>query len=297
MGKKILNIAICGAPNAGKSTFLNTILKEKISIVSPKVQTTRSAIKGILNIKDTQIIFTDTPGIFRARKNFTLEKKISNFAWKVIRASSIVILMIDGMKGLTKDVEDIIVDFKKREKKVITVITKIDKLSDIERLNIGLELEKQGEVIEAIFYISSITEAGFEKLTNFLLSKAINGEWIYSEDVLSDISESMTVSEILREKIFLEFKEEIPYHTSVQTESFDESTDEIFANVLVTVTKKSQKIIMIGKNGIMLKKIKKLTEDELSLIFNKKTKINIFIKIREDWREGEEYYKYMKIES
>ena len=295
MKKRIINVAISGAPNAGKSTFLNKVVGEKISIVSPKVQTTRNAINGICNFEDTQIIFTDTPGIFRARKDFTLEKRITGFAWKVIRASSVVLLLIDGMKGITKEVEDIIEDFKRREKKVIAVITKIDAIKEEKKLKIALELEELGDVVEAIFYISSIEGAGIPKLIQFLKDKASEGDWIYNSDEVSDITENLSVAEIVREQIFLLLQEEIPYHTSVQTESFAELEDHIEASVLVTVTKESQKIIMIGRRGVNLKAIKHASEEELSKIFGKNVILNLFIKVRKDWREKEEYYNYLKI--
>ncbi len=294
MKTKILNVAICGAPNAGKSTFLNRLVGEKISIVSPKVQTTRHAINGVVNFDDTQIVFTDTPGIFRARKDFTLEKRITSFAWKVVRASSVVLLMVDGFKGVTKEVHDIISDFKRRGKNLIAVITKIDKLTEKEKLDIALKLENE-EIIEAIFYISSIDGVGLEKLVDFLKKKAVAGEWIFDGDTISDISENITVAEIVREQIFLALKDEIPYHTSVQTEKFTEEAEGILANVLITVTKESQKIITIGKRGEMLKKIKHGAEEELFKIFQKPISISLFIRVRENWREGEEYYNYLKI--
>jgi GTP-binding protein Era len=295
MKTKILNVAICGAPNAGKSTFLNKMVGEKISIVSPKVQTTRSAINGIVNFEETQIVFTDTPGIFRARKDFSLEKRITNFAWKVVRASSVVLMLVDGFKGVSKEVVDILTDFKKRGKTVVVAITKIDRLSEEQRLMIGQNLESEGDVIEAIFYISSVSGDGIPKLTEFLKKKASEGDWIYGDDVVSDISESLTVAEIVREQIFLVLKDEIPYHTSVQTEKFEETDEGILASVLVTVTKESQKIIMIGKRGEMLKKIKHNAELELFKIFQKPVEARLFIRVRDSWREGEEYYNYLKI--
>lgn len=295
MKTKILNVAICGAPNAGKSTFLNKIVGEKISIVSPKVQTTRHAVKGIVNFEDTQIVFTDTPGIFRARKDFSLEKRITSFAWKVVRASSVVLLFVDGFKGVTKEVFDIIADFKRRQKSFIAVITKIDKLSEKQKIDIGVKIQQEAENVEAIFYTSSIKGTGVDKLITFLQQKASEGEWIYDNDTLSDMSENLTVAEITREQIFLNLKDEIPYHTSVQTEKFTEEEDGILANVLVTVTKESQKVIMIGKRGEMLKKIKHASEVELFKIFQKPIEVKIFIRVREGWREGEEYYNYLQI--
>lgn len=294
MKTKILNVAICGAPNAGKSTFLNKVVGEKISIVSPKVQTTRNAIRGIVNYENTQIVFTDTPGIFRARKDYTLEKRIASTAWKVVRASSVVILLVDGAKGVTSEVKDILNDFTKREKILIAVITKIDKIKEEKKLEIAFALEKEA-CVEAIFYISSKEGTGIEKLITALKAKAIEGTWLFNDDTISDISENMTAAEIVREQIFLCLKDEIPYHTSVQTEKFEEKEDGIFASVLVTVTKESQKIIMIGKRGEMLKKIKHQSQAELSAIFGKPTEINLFIRVREDWREGEDYYKYLNI--
>jgi GTP-binding protein Era len=295
MKTKVLNVAICGAPNAGKSTFLNHLVGEKISIVSPKVQTTRHAIKGIINFDETQIVFTDTPGIFRARKDYTLEKRITNFAWKVVRAASVVMLLIDGFKGVTKEAQDIILDFKKRQKSLIAVITKIDRLSEKEKLDIALALEKEGDVIETIFYISSTEGTGVPKLIDHLKKKASFGEWLHDADTISDISENLTVAEIVREQIFLNLKDEIPYHTSVQTEKFTEAEDGVLASALITVTKESQKIIMIGKRGEMLKKIKHGAELELYKIFKKPTEVNLFIRVRDSWREGEEYYNYLNI--
>lgn len=295
MKKRIINVALAGAPNAGKSTFLNKLVGEKISIVSPKVQTTRNAINGIVNFEDTQIIFTDIPGIFRARKDFTLEKRITSFAWKIVRASGVVLLLVDGMKGITKEVRDIIDDFKRREKKVIAVITKIDAMKEEPKLKTALALEEVGDCIEAIFFISSVTGQGIEKLITYLKSKASEGDWIYNNDEISDISENLTVAEIVREQIFTTLQEEIPYHTSVVTEKFTETENEVEASVLITVTKESQKIIMIGKRGENLKTIKHKSEEELNKIFTKDIKLTLFIRVRKDWREGEEYYSYLKI--
>jgi GTP-binding protein Era len=258
------------------------------------VQTTRHAINGVVNFDVTQMVFTDTPGIFRARKDFTLEKRITNFAWKVVRASSVVLLMVDGFKGVTKEVYDIINDFKRRGRTLIAVITKIDRLTEKEKLDIALKLEKE-EALETIFYISSIEGTGIEKLMDFLKKKAVEGEWLFDGDTISDMSENVTVAEIVREQIFLALKDEIPYHTSVQTEKFIEETEGILANALITVTKESQKIIMIGKRGEMLKKIKHGAEEELYKIFQKPIEVTLFIRVRESWREGEEYYNYLQI--
>lgn len=295
MKKRIINVAICGAANAGKSTFLNKVVGGKISITSHKVQTTRSAINGIVNLENTQIIFTDTPGIFRARKDFTLEKRITNFAWKVVRASSVVLLLVDATKGITKEDKDILEDFKRRGKKLIAVINKIDSVKEEQKLKTALELEEAGDAVEAIFYISSVTGIGIPKLMDFIKSKAAEGEWIYNNDEISDITENLTVAEIVREQIFLLLKEEIPYHTAVQTERFIEEDEYIDASVLITVTKESQKIIMIGRRGENLKQIKHASEEELSKIFSKNVILTLFIRVRGDWREKEEYYNYLQI--
>lgn len=295
MNTKVLNVAICGAPNSGKSTFLNTVLNEKVSIVSPKAQTTRNTIRGIINKGDTQIIFTDTPGIFRARKDFTLETRISRAAWKVVRASSTVILMIDGSTGISPQTMDILADFKRREKSLIAVINKIDKVSEKKRLDLGIELEKEGDVVEAIFYISSLNAIGIEKLLSFLTSKALRGEWFFNDDVITDTTEKMTVAELFREQIFLNMQEEIPYHSFIETESFEEYETEIRASILVMVTKESQKIIIIGKRGKMLSILKKAAENELEKIFQKTVHLEVFIKVRKDWREREEPYEILGI--
>lgn len=299
MGQKFGIVTICGVTNAGKSTFVNMVVGDKVSIVTPKVQTTRNVIRGVYNRDETQLVFVDTPGIFKRTGSVNLEKSMTKTAWKAIRDADVAMILIDGKRGVCKDTGHIIADFKGRDKKLIAVINKIDAISDEEKIEIGLELEKF-EHISDIFYISSVKRTGVDRFLEFLMSHAKDGEWLYDADILTNTSVRVSVSEVIREKIFLNCRDELPYSIAVMVDEFDETDDMVNIGATIIVKRESQKKIVIGSHAEMLKKIRTESIVEMRehgmVEAEKRINMTLFVKVDENWQNSAQYYQYMGME-
>ncbi len=289
--KLFVEIAICGAPNAGKSTFLNAMLKRKQSIVSSKIQTTRVPTLGTFENDEILINFIDSPGAFRARKGYSLEKAISKQAWGVLTASQNIILFVDGTRGICQNTQYIIQAIQKGKeegKKAIAVITKVDLTSTQKKLELAKELDETG-AFEEIYMISSRSSAGMENLMNYFKSIA-NLEDVSQlsfDDPRDDKKNFM--SEITREIIFENLAKELPYSCNIVTNSIEEDDAKIVVNQDIFVTRESHKIILIGKKGNQIKEIGALAIDELEKIYKKEVFLTLECKIDERWRENFEH--------
>ena len=293
--KKFLSITICGVTNAGKSTFVNKVCNNKVSIVSPKVQTTQNIIRGVFVDGDVQIVFVDTPGIFDSRSGYELEKRITKTAWSAIRDAGVILVLIDGIAGICHNTQKIMQDLERRGHEFIAVINKCDVITDDKKLKIGFELESNA-LVQEIFYISARNGKGLEHLISKLKSRAEEGEWHFAEDDSSDVLDRTFASEIVREKVFAFCKQEIPYNVSIMTESFDESDSDIIRiKMIITCKKDSQKGIIIGNGGKMIRQIRVEAQKELSIAFGRKTQIEIFVNVDENWQIQDDYYQYMKM--
>lgn len=278
--KKSLFVTICGLPNAGKSTLLNALIGQKVSIVSPKVQTTRDNIKGILTEKDSQVVFIDTPGVFKPKKE--LEKKIVKNAHRGIREGGLICLVIDATVGINKDVEFLIREIKEKEKKCILIINKIDLIEDGDLLNL-LQKSFDPSFMEEIFPISAKNNKGIEKLKNFLLSRTEEDVWYYNEDDITDRSLNFIAAEITREKVFLLLKEEIPYGVSVTTDKTTFDDDLVKIDQTILVSRQGHKNIVIGKKGSQVSQIIKLAVPEIEDLFGRRVMLSVFVKVNERW--------------
>jgi GTP-binding protein Era len=287
--QKCLFVTIAGLPNAGKSTLINGIIGKKVAIVTPKVQTTRTQIRGIAIFNDTQIVFTDSPGIFSAKTK--LEKALVKSAWSAIKNDDITLLLIDATNYL-KNIERIKTIFARLQRikaRCILVINKIDLVKGpelkmaYEHLNLLYKFEK-------IFMISALKSDGLFDLTNYLSELAPVGPWVYEEDQITDSSDDFLSAEITREKLFLNLREELPYSIAVLTEQFEEKKDKsLVIKQIIFVLKDSHKKIILGKHGDNMKKISIEARIELEKMFECKVHLFLFVKVR-PWVDRPEGY-------
>ena len=288
--QKFANIALIGAPNAGKSTLTNQLVDQKISIVSPKVQTTRNSIKAILTQDQTQLVFVDTPGIFIPKKERTLERAIVRNAWQAIKECDFVCLIIDSTKGFLPNIIGILDDLKKHNIKPIIVLNKIDLIAKPKLLGIISEFNNRN--LTDIFFTSATMGEGVIKLKEFLFSLALDSPWQFDENDISDAPMKYLASEITREKIFLNLQQDLPYCIKVETEqwqNFDNGDIKIKQKIIVL--KESQKTIVLGKKGSMIKKIGQESRIDIEKLTESKVHLFIFVKVDEKWLSNINYNK------
>jgi GTPase len=277
---KSIFVSICGAPNAGKSTLVNYLVGQKVTIVSPKVQTTRDVIRGILTEGDTQVVFLDTPGIFKPKRN--LEKLIVKNAHSGIRDGQLVCLVIDGKTGIDKNSSFILHELKAKGRKVVVALNKVDELKDIKLIE-ALQKTFDPEIMLEIFPISAKTGKGVNALQEYFLAHAQEDVWYYDSDDVTDRDFKFATSEITREKLFVELQEELPYNLYVATDEIVNEGDFMSVAQTVYVHKQSQKAIVIGKGGSMITRVVKDAAIDMKELFEKPVQISIFVKVKEDW--------------
>ncbi|MBQ8251657.1 MAG: GTPase Era [Alphaproteobacteria bacterium] len=285
---KFCFVAILGAPNAGKSTLVNKLIGSKVSIVSPKVQTTRSRIRGILVEGDTQLVLVDTPGIFSASQRF--ERAMVASAWTESDEADQRLLLIDAQKGLDKNTKAIITRLQTEKKKAVLVLNKIDLLPKSKLLPLIEELNGL-KIFTDVFLISAKTGEQVDELKKFLIQKAPRGVWMFPEDQLTDLPNRLFAAEVTREKLFLMLQKELPYTLSVETTSYKEKEDSIRIEQTIYVEREGLKPIVLGKSGQMIKKIGASARQELSRLFEKEVHLFLFVKVKENWRQDPSQYK------
>ena len=280
-------VAVLGAPNAGKSTLVNRLVGAKVSIVSPKVQTTRSRIRGILVDGQTQLILVDTPGIFKPSRR--LDRAMVASAWTEAEDSDIRILLIDVSKGIDKNTKNIIQSLVKNKQKCILVLNKIDLVSKDKLLPLIAELN-QYPIFTETFMVSAETGENTVELKNYLVSLAPKGMWMFPDDQLSDLPNRLFAAEITREKLFMNLQQELPYTLAVETNSFQEQKNSIKIEQTIYVERTGQKSIILGRNGSMIKKIGTASRMELERLFERKINLFLFVKVKENWQEDPSQY-------
>ena len=286
-------ISIIGAPNAGKSTLMNKIIGSKVSIVTPKVQTTRTRITGITVKGDAQLVFIDTPGIFLPKKR--LDKAMVKAAWQGDSGVDYTILLVDAKRGICKNTMLVAEGLKNSPTKKILVLNKIDLVAKQGLLELSEALHKEID-FEKSFMISAKAGKGVEDIVEYLANNSSDGHWMYPEDQVSDISSRLLASEVTREKLMLMMNNEIPYKLTVDTESYDESKREIKINQVIYVTSENYKKMIVGKQGATIKKIGEMARKELSWMMEKKVHLFLFVKVKENWLDSKEHYQQMGLE-
>lgn len=281
---KILFAAIAGHTNAGKSSLLNALIGEKIASVSPKPQTTRTRITGIRNVGETQLVFTDTPGLHRARTK--LGDQMLKAAKEAVSEIDCVIFMQDCTKPLGEQEQIMLDNLTKQGTPVIFLYNKIDLLKDKSALApLLVEAENRWHPA-AIIPVSVTHNDGVQAVLEELLSRAVEGPHYFPEDMITDQPERVLAAEIVREQLLYLLQDEVPHGVAVVTESFSEREDKDILNisVLIYCEKESHKRMIIGKNGAMLKKVGANARRELEKFFRIQVNLQTWVKVKEDWR-------------
>jgi GTP-binding protein Era len=275
--------AIVGAPNAGKSTLLNRLTGAKLSIVSPKAQTTRSRVLGILMRGEAQILLVDTPGIFRPRRR--LDRAMVTAAWSGAKDADLVLMLVDAKSGATEAVRGIIGELGKTGRRAWLVFNKVD-LIDVQRLLPLTAALHQLAAFEAVFSVSASTGDGLDDLLDRLAAAMPEGPFLFPPDELTDVPDRLLAAEIVREQIFMQIHEEVPYACSVETESFSERKDgSVRIDATIYVTKPSHKAILIGDGGARIKSIGAKARQELGGLLERTVHLFLNVKERPGWDE------------
>ncbi len=282
-------VSIIGAPNAGKSTLINRLVGAKVSIVSPKVQTTRTRVMGIVNQDETQIIFVDTPGIFTPRKR--LDRAMVSAAWAGADDAEVILLIVDVARGkVNSESRAIIEKLQKQQRKVVLALNKIDLVEKEKLLALAAEMQATG-VFTDIYMISAVTGDGVDALLKDIAARMPQGPWMFGEDQISDMPLRLLAAEITREKIFLQLKEELPYASTVETETWEEfDNGSVKISQVIYVMRDTQKAIILGKGGSRIKKIGEAARKELEEILERRVHLSLFVKVRENWADDPERY-------
>jgi GTP-binding protein Era len=287
-------VALLGAPNAGKSTLLNRFVGAKVSIVTPKVQTTRSRILGIALRGAAQIVFIDTPGIFQPKKRF--DRAMVRAAWSGARDADLIVVLIDATEGITGNARRIIDGLSERKRKAICAINKIDAVARPGLLTLTESLDRTGSFSE-IFMISALTGDGVNDLGAVLADLIPLGRWLYPEDQIADMPMRLLAAEITREKLFLQLQQELPYAAAVETEAWTERDDgSVRIDQVIYVRRTSQKKIVLGKAGARVKSIGSAARKELEGMFDRRVHLFIHVKVRERWIDDPERYRELGLD-
>lgn len=276
-------IALLGCPNAGKSTLLNRLVGSKISIVSPKVQTTRNIINGIAMAGNAQLVFIDTPGIFLPKK--TLEKAMVKAAWEGTAGADTTALLIDAKKGLDAGTMLILEAIIQKKLKAVAIINKIDLVERSVLLELAQQLDSYG-VFERIFMISAYKGDGVEDVKSYLATNAPTAPWMYPEDEITTLPRRFLTAEITREQLFMRLDQELPYSLTVETEKWEElKNGGVKVHQVIYVLKESQKMIIVGKGGSMIKIIGESARRQMERLLEQKVHLFLFVKVKENWIE------------
>lgn len=293
--------AVIGAPNAGKSTLVNALVGSKVAIVSPKVQTTRMAVRGVAIAGDTQVIFVDTPGIFKPRRR--LDRAMVNAAWSGAGDADAVVLLVDAVELASNprghgasDTHSIIEGLRAGKKRAALVLNKIDAMNRTDLLPLAQRLNAEG-IFDKTFMISALKGDGIADVKNWVCGRMPESPWLYPADQAADISSRLLAAETTREKIYLRLHDELPYACAVETTKWEERKDgSVKIDQTVYVQREGQKAIVLGKGGATVKLIGELARKELEELFQRRVHLFLFVKVREDWAEQREHYREMGLE-
>lgn len=288
--RKSLSVCIIGKPNAGKSTLLNHIIGQKISIVTPKVQTTRSIITGIITIDDVQLVLFDTPGIFEPKKK--LEKAMVRCAWSSLNSADIIVLIVDSSTKLDDMMQEIVKRISTLGKPIVFLMNKIDLKSKYFLDNVSfIDKSSPGS---RLFNISALSGNGVPVFLDYLKSQATNTGWMYNEDEMTNLPARFLASEITREQLFLQLEQELPYNLTVEYETWEEKNDgSVKINQVIIVTRDSYKQMIIGKNGSRIKEVGSIARANIEKLLGCKIHLFLFVKVRKNWESNPESYHTM----
>ncbi|WP_349367346.1 GTPase Era [Salinarimonas sp.] len=287
-------VALIGAPNAGKSTLLNQLVGTKVSIVSRKVQTTRALVRGIAIQGRAQIVFVDTPGIFKPKRR--LDRAMVTSAWGGAADADAVCLLVDARKGIDDEVEAIVAKLAEVRRPKILVLNKIDVIERTKLLALAAALNEKAS-FDHTFMISALKGDGVERLMETLAGMMPEGPWLYPEDQISDAPLRMLAAEITREKIYERLHEELPYESHVETESWEARPDgSARVEQTIYVARESQRKIVLGEGGRTIKAIGQSARKDIAEAAEHPVHLFLFVKVRERWVDDPERYRAMGLE-
>ena len=286
--------ALIGIPNAGKSTLLNNLVGSKVSIVSRKVQTTRALIRGIAIEGRSQIVFVDTPGIFAPKRR--LDRAMVTSAWGGAHDADVVCLLVDARRGLDEDNQALLAKLAEVRRPRILILNKIDLIERSRLLELTGALNGRLSFTQT-FMVSALTGDGVDDLRKRLADLMPSGPWLYPEDQISDAPLRMLAAEITREKIFERLHEELPYHSTVETDAWQERPDgSVRIEQTVFVERESQRKIVLGKGGQTIKAIGQAARREIADVAETNVHLFLHVKVRENWADDPARYREMGLE-
>jgi len=287
-------VALIGAPNAGKSTLLNSLVGSKVSIVSRKVQTTRALVRGIAIEGEAQIVFVDTPGIFKPKRR--LDRAMVTSAWGGAGDADVVALLLDVRKGIDEEAEAILEKLPDLKQAKVLILNKIDLIERSRLLDLAARLNEKAPFAHT-FMISALKGDGIDTLRRQLAAMMPQGPWLYPEDQISDAPLRMLAAEITREKIYERLHEELPYQSTVETDQWQPRPDgSVRIEQTVFVERESQRKIVLGKGGQTIKAIGQAARRDIAEAAEAPVHLFLFVKVRENWSDDPERYREMGLE-
>ena len=287
-------VALIGAPNVGKSTLINALVGAKVTIVSPKVQTTRMLVRGVATEGDAQLVFLDTPGIFAPKRR--LDRAMVKSAWAGARDADIVGVMVDAKRGLDRETGALLEQLAGVRQQKLLLINKVDLVAKPQLLALAKEANERA-AMAATFMISALTGDGVADLKAWLAGHAPAGPWHYPEDQMSVAPLRHLAAEITREKIFQQLHQELPYQSTVETDSWTDRKDgSVRIEQTIFVERESQRKIVLGKGGASIKSIGAEARKEIAEITGQPVHLFLFVKVRENWGDDPDRYREMGLE-
>ncbi len=281
-------VALIGAPNAGKSTLLNRLVGHKLAIVTPKAQTTRTRLLGIVIEGAAQIIYVDTPGIFAPRRR--LDRAMVAAAWSGAEDADETVLLVDAARGVDRDTGRILDRLARRGRELVLALNKVDLVRRDSLLGLADVLLQKGR-FDPVFMISALTGDGVDDLKRHLAAALPPGPWLFPEDQLSDMPERLIAAEVTREQVFLQLHDELPYASTVETERWQERPDgSVRIEQVVFVQRPSQRAIVLGDGGRRIKAIGARARAQLERMLERRVHLFLFVKVRESWIEDRERF-------
>ncbi|KQZ94248.1 GTPase Era [Mesorhizobium sp. Root157] len=287
-------VALLGAPNAGKSTLVNQLVGTKVSIVTHKVQTTRALVRGIATHGTAQIVFVDTPGIFKPRRR--LDTAMVTTAWGGAKDADVILVLIDAERGIKGDADAILERLKDVRQPMVLILNKVDRVKPETLLTLA-QTANERVPFQRTFMVSALTGSGCKDLLDYLAEKLPAGPWYYPEDQISDLPMRQLAAEITREKLYLRLHQELPYSSHVETEKWEEKKDgSVRIEQVIYVERDSQKKIVLGHKGETIRAIGQAARKEIGDILEQKVHLFLFVKVRENWGDDPERYREMGLD-
>ena len=282
-------VAVVGAPNAGKSTLVNALVGQKVAMVSPKAQTTRTRLMGVAIAGEAQILLLDTPGIFEPRRR--LDRAMVAAAWGGATEADLIALVVDAETGFTRRIEPMLDRIAERREPKILILNKVDLVRKEALLELVTQFSERLS-FEEIYMVSAATGDGVADLKQALAARVPEGPWHFPEDQVSDATDRMLAAEVTREQLYLQLHAELPYESAIETEKFEERKDgSAVIHQQILVARDSQKAIVLGKGGTRIRAIGEAARKELSELLQRKVHLFLHVKVNPKWEEDRGLYR------